>query len=100
MAAALSEETYSPARASAPPAPPVRPTRPNFQTRIIGAGRAAPAARPAPSVQGPAMAQGAGPLPPRMAGPAPAIRTEASAVAPGGDDNYLDIPAFLRRQAN
>jgi len=84
-----------PVAASTPrdPAPRPRGRVPSLIERVTGVGRARPpAAPPAPR---PAAAQAARPAQPRLAPLEPEERPGTSK-----EDDLLDIPAFLRRQAN
>ncbi|HXP73028.1 MAG TPA: cell division protein FtsZ [Stellaceae bacterium] len=80
--------------------PPAKARTPSLFERVtgVGRGRAAPA-DPAPVTAGPAVpAQPAAPQPqqPRLGPLDPADRVTVSK----GDEDLLEIPAFLRRQAN
>jgi cell division protein FtsZ len=90
-------EDYDPAplqggRTTRREAPAPRPA-PNLFQRILGNGRAAPAPQPAPRPQ---------PAPARGSHPAQhAVRVDPSErLQPSTDEDYLNIPAYLRRQAN
>ncbi|GGF17414.1 cell division protein FtsZ [Aliidongia dinghuensis] len=81
-------------RATQPqPAPKPRQAAPSLFQRIIGRGHAEPprAAQPAPRPQPQQQPQAA----PRLGAIDPAERAPQSS-----EEDYLDIPAFLRRQAN
>jgi cell division protein FtsZ len=83
-----------PALAATPRDPQPRPKGrvPSLIERVTGVGRARPAA-PAAAPRPPAAS--AGPTQPRLASLDPELHAE-----PGKEDDLLDIPAFLRRQAN
>ena len=72
------------ARAEARPEPRAQPARPQRQAAAPGAAPAAPTSAAAPASQ------------PRLSGLEPVERSVAGAA----DEDLLDIPAFLRRQAN
>jgi cell division protein FtsZ len=59
--------------------------------------RTAPAAKPEPRLQQPASPRAPQPTQPKLGGLEPMAPTPP---APGGQEDLLDIPAFLRRQAN
>jgi cell division protein FtsZ len=90
------------AQPAVPPAPDSPPPRargrvPSLIERVTGVGRARPAAAPPPErapLPQPAPAA-ARPVPPRLTPLEPEERPGASK-----EDDLLDIPAFLRRQAN
>jgi cell division protein FtsZ len=97
--------------AGGPQRPTERQAAPSLLQRIIGAGRSAPAQQPHPAaVQGPSLQTHAAPQAPAPQMHAPAApRPEQAPHAPlagsapvptPNEADYLDIPAFLRRQAN
>jgi len=90
-------EPLSSVRATQTREPPVKPRAPapSLFQRIIGSGRQQPAPHRNPPNLGT-------PRPAAQAAQAPAPRQAAldAAEPAGGEEDYLDIPAFLRRQAN
>jgi cell division protein FtsZ len=94
-------EPLATARATQPRTQPVAKPKPAGQSlfqRLIGTGRThapAPSVRPQPTLKSaatPTPGQAGG----RLGAPDPAERLQGAA----GEEDYLDIPAFLRRQAN
>jgi cell division protein FtsZ len=92
----LTQPAVPPAAAAREPAPRPKGRVPSLIERVTGVGRARPAPtlpeRPAPP---PVAAPPAKPAQPRLASLEPDDRPGASS-----EDDLLDIPAFLRRQAN
>jgi cell division protein FtsZ len=91
----LSQPAVPPAPAAPEPAPKPKGRMPSLIERVTGVGRARavppPAERPAHPPVGPATK----PVQPRLAALEPDDRPGSSS-----EDDLLDIPAFLRRQAN
>jgi cell division protein FtsZ len=90
----LTQPAVPPAAAMREPSPRPKGRVPSLIERVTGVGRARPAMpeRPAPP---PVAAPPAKPAQPRLASLEPDDRPGANS-----EDDLLDIPAFLRRQAN
>ena len=64
---------------------------------VQGDARTAPAVKPEPQLQQPVSPRAPQAAQPKLGGLEPMA---PAAPAPGGQEDLLDIPAFLRRQAN